>query len=196
VAAPASPHRAALLFYAVTRRGIHRIRTAHRRVGRRARRTGTAVTAVLTVVLTAISGIALAAPASAVPPVYEINGHWVNPPDTVASGNPLVGEWRVNVNDSANPPSNDPVDNVVATFTVGKGIFNEIPDMCRTAGVDPVSSISADGSTLTCNFGTVKMGTALVLQTPIVAQGITGDEVSLSGTSPSGEDVDLQRIPI
>lgn len=129
-------------------------------------------------------------------PVYEITGQWVNPPDTIARGNPVVAEWRVNVNDDEEPPSNDPVDNVTATFTVEKAFFDEIPDLCLTEGVDPVSSISEDGTELTCNFGTVNMGTALVVQTPVVANGITGEEVVLDGTGPGGQTVDLPPIEI
>ncbi|WP_162606119.1 LPXTG cell wall anchor domain-containing protein [Jiangella aurantiaca] len=137
-----------------------------------------------------------ALPAQAVTPEYEIRGTWVNPPPTVSRGNPVVAEWRVNVNDADEPPSNDPVDNVVATFTVEKAIFDEIPDLCLTEGVDPPSSISEDGMSLTCNFGPVAMGTAIVVQTPVVATGLTGEEVVLSGTGPNGDTVELPPLLI
>ncbi|HEX2175465.1 MAG TPA: hypothetical protein VHG70_06110 [Nocardioidaceae bacterium] len=137
-----------------------------------------------------------AAPAQAATPVYEINGRWVNPPDTIARGNPVVAEWRINVNDADEPPSNEPVENVTAEFRLDKAIFDELPDMCLTDGVTPASSISADGRTLICNFGTVRMGTAIVLQTPVVADGTTGEFVRLAGTSPGGEEVDLPPIEI
>ncbi|WP_345216425.1 hypothetical protein, partial [Georgenia halophila] len=129
-------------------------------------------------------------------PEYEINGSWVNNPTTIARGNPVVAEWRVNVNDANMPPSNDPVDDVTATFSLEKAIFDGIPDICLTEGVTTPSSISADGMTLTCNFGTVNMGTALVVQTSVVATGVTGEEVAMVGTSPSGETRTLPRIPI
>ncbi len=129
-------------------------------------------------------------------PVYEITGSWVSSPDTVARGNPVVAEWRVNVNDAEEPPSNDPVDNVTATFTVDKAFFDEVPDLCLTENVDPVSSRSEDGRELTCNVGTVAMGTALVVQTPVVADGLTGDEIALDGTGPDGQTVDLPPILI
>ncbi|TDC50275.1 DUF11 domain-containing protein, partial [Jiangella ureilytica] len=138
--------------------------------------------------------------AHAVTPEYEITGTWVNPPATIARGNPVVAEWRVNVNDADEPPSNEPVENVTATFTVEKAVFDGIPDICKTEGVDPPSSISADGTELTCNFGAgddaVNMGTALVVQTPVIANGITGEEVVLDGTSPGGETVELPPVPI
>ncbi|NED98535.1 DUF11 domain-containing protein, partial [Phytoactinopolyspora alkaliphila] len=133
---------------------------------------------------------------AAATPVYEITGRWVNPPATISRGNPVVGEWRININDAENPPSNEPVDNVVATFTVDKAFFAEIPDMCLTTGVDPASSLNDARSELTCNFGTVNMGTAIVLQTPVVANGVTGEEIVMDGTSPGGETVDLPPIPI
>lgn len=136
------------------------------------------------------------APAQAATPEYEITGQWVNPPDTISRGNPVVAEWRINVNDAEQPPSNDPVDNVTAEFHLEKAFFDDLPDMCETEGVEPPSSISEDGRTLVCNFGTVNMGRAIVLQTPVVADGITGDEVVLDGTSPGGENVELDPIPI
>lgn len=149
----------------------------------------------LAVLLSVASLGAVAAPAAA-DPVYEIEGAWVNPPATVTRSTPVVAEWRVNVNDNMPAPSNDPVDDVTATFVVEKAFFDEIPDLCKTTGVDPVSSISDDGSSLTCNFGTVEMGTALLVQTPVVSNGNTGDRIVLDGTSPSGENVELPPIEI
>ncbi|THJ07458.1 DUF11 domain-containing protein, partial [Nocardioides sp.] len=150
---------------------------------------------VLSLLLAATGLGAVAGPATAAT-VYEIEGAWVNPPANVARGNPVVAEWRINVNDDQPAPSNDPVENVTATFQAGKGVFDEIPDMCKTADVTPPSSISEDGMTLTCNFGTVVQGTAIVVQVPVVANGITGEEMVLSGTSPSGETKNLPPIPI
>ncbi|WP_156760267.1 DUF7507 domain-containing protein [Microbacterium karelineae] len=114
-------------------------------------------------------------------PEYEMTGRWVDEPDTVGRGEPVVAEWRINVNDSGTPAGNDLVENVTAVFDVGNAVFHDIPDVCLTDGVEPASSISEDGTTLTCNFGTVRMGTALVLQTPVVPTGTTGEEVTLTG---------------
>ncbi len=135
------------------------------------------------------------APKAAGPPVYEIEGAWVNQPATIARGKPVVAEWRVNVNDSGEPPSNDPVDNVVVEFNLDKAIFDDIPDLCLVEGVDPPSSISDDGFSLTCNLGTVNMGTAVVVQTPVVATGVTGEEVTHDGTI-EGQTVELPPILI
>ncbi|MDP3894957.1 hypothetical protein, partial [Nocardioides sp.] len=152
--------------------------------------------AVLLALVVSVAGLAaVAAPATAAP-VYEIEGEWVNAPATITRGTPVVAEWRININDDQPAPSNDPAENVTATFTVDKAFFAEIPDLCRTTGVIPVSSISGDGMTLTCNFGMVDMGTAIVMQTPVVANGITGEESVLDGTSPGGETVELDPILI
>ncbi len=129
------------------------------------------------------------------PPVFEIEGHWVSPPPEIATGDPVVAQWYVNVNDSDDPPGNDPVDNVTATFVVGNGRFAGIPDACLTVGVAPVSEISPDGLTLTCNFGTVNAGTAVAVQTPVTADGPTGSELSISG-SIAGLTVTPPPIPI
>lgn len=128
-------------------------------------------------------------------PVYEITGAWVDAPATVSRGNPVVAEWRINVNDSGEPPGNDPVDNVSAAFELANAIFDEIPDMCLVDGVDPPSSLSDDGTALTCNFGTVNLGTAIVLQTPVVPTGSTGEQVTHDGTI-DGQTVDLPPIEI
>lgn len=144
----------------------------------------------------ALAGVGAMTGTAAAAPVYEIEGTWVNQPASVSRGTPVVAEWRINVNDNMPAPSNDPVDNVTATFTVAKAFFDGIPDMCKTQGVTPASSLSDDGTTLTCNFGTVDMGTALVLQTPVVANGNTGEQIVLDGTSPGGETVELPPIPI
>ncbi|TDD72737.1 DUF11 domain-containing protein [Jiangella aurantiaca] len=159
-------------------------------------RRGTALGVVLALLSCLFVLLGGASVAQAATPEYEIRGAWIDPPATIGRGNPVVAEWRVNVNDAEDPPSNDPVENVVATFTVEKAVFDGIPDLCLTEGVDPPSSISDDGMTLTCNFGTVDMGTAVVVQTPVVATGVTGDEVVLDGTSPGGETVELDPIEI
>lgn len=153
------------------------------------------LTTALTLLL-AVTGLAALAGSAAAAPVYKIAGEWVNAPATISRGNPVVAEWRINVNDDQPAPSNDPVENVTATFSVEKAFFDGIPDMCLTTGVTPASSLNAEGTELTCNFGTVDMGTALVLQTPVIANGITGDQIVLDGTSPSGENVELPPVAI
>lgn len=163
--------------------------------GARRRRAHRGLAAALAMV-TSSTGMAIASTGvAAAAPVYEITGRWIEAPDALASGSPVVADWRVNVNDDVEPPSNDPVENVVATFTVGNGEFAEIPDVCLTEGVDPVSTISDDGFTLTCNLGTVTMGTAVAVQTPVIADGPTGSEITLGG-SIGGQEAEVPPIPI
>ncbi|PJJ70638.1 putative repeat protein (TIGR01451 family) [Diaminobutyricimonas aerilata] len=143
--------------------------------------------AVVTVVLGATAALAGAAPANAAP-VYQIAGRWTTtPPATVGKGAVLTAEWRVNVNDDAPAPSNEPVDNVDFTVTLQSGLFRTLPDAClTTAGLDPVSSISADGRTLVCNLGTQPEGSAHLVQTAVVADGRTGDQLGATGTVEGG----------
>ncbi|GAB3610652.1 hypothetical protein GCM10027414_27780 [Humibacter ginsengiterrae] len=136
-----------------------------------------------------------AAPAVAAP-VYQITASWENgTPTTVKSGDVVTGVWRVNVNDDAPAPANNPVDNVTVTITTQNGHFGSLPSVCKTSGVTPVSSISADGTTLTCNLGTQIEGTAVVLQAPIVAEGATGSQITASGAI-GGQTAALSPIDI
>ncbi|MFE6867956.1 hypothetical protein ACFVFS_15495 [Kitasatospora sp. NPDC057692] len=129
-------------------------------------------------------------------PVHQITGRWVEgTPSVLSSGDVVTAEWRVNVNDDAAAPSNEPVDNVTFQVTLQHGTFGAIPDACLTAGVTPPSSLSADRATLTCNVGTQQQGTATVVQTAVVADGETGDKVSATGTI-AGETAAVPEIPI
>lgn len=147
--------------------------------------------------LLAVVGLGAVASPAAAATVYEIDGQWApGTPGTVAKGDVITSEWRVNVNDDRPAPSNDPVENVNFTVTLQNGQFDALPDLCRTtAGLDPVSSVSADGRTLVCNLGTVTQGTALVVQAPVVADGVTGSQITASGTI-AGETDDLDPVAI
>lgn len=168
--------------------------------GRRTGRTRRGVTRLIggaVAVVTACTGLVVtAAPPAYAETVYEITGEWeADTPAVVTSGDVVTGVWRVNVNDDAAAPSNDPVDNVTFSVTLENGVFAELPDVCLTAGVDPVSAISEDGATLTCNLGTKDQGTAAVIQTPIEADGPTGSQLTASGTI-AGLTADLDPIDI
>ncbi|GAB3615917.1 hypothetical protein GCM10027416_04740 [Okibacterium endophyticum] len=129
-------------------------------------------------------------------PVYEINARWADDtPTTVRSGDVVNAEWRVNVNDDAEAPSNEPVDNVNFTLTIENGTFVELPSSCLVDGVTPASSISEDGKTLVCNIGTQDQGTAHVVQTPILADGETGAQLTGTGAIEGGT-ADLTPIDI
>lgn len=130
-------------------------------------------------------------------PVTQVTVEWADgTPAQVAPGGLVTAEWRINVNDDAAAPSNAPVDNVTFTATAGYGKFASLPDVCKTTDVTPVSSISADGKTLVCNLGTVKMGTAVAVQTPLTADGNTGDNLTLSGSTSGGATANAPPIPI
>jgi uncharacterized repeat protein (TIGR01451 family) len=171
------------------------LRSPRRRA--RARRSGRTALLTLMAFILAISGLSFGAGAASAAPVYEIDGRWeAGTPGTVAKGDVINSVWRINVNDDAAAPSNEPVDNVKFTVTLTHGQFKGLPDLCKTtAGLDPKSSVSADGLTLTCNLGSVKQGTAVVVQAPVVADGTTGDTITASGDI-NGQKVDLSPINI
>ncbi|MEV7123594.1 DUF7507 domain-containing protein, partial [Kitasatospora griseola] len=128
--------------------------------------------------------------------MHQITGRWVDgTPSVLASGDVVTAEWRVNVNDDNAAPSNEPVDNVTFQVTLQHGVFAGIPDVCLVKGVTPASSLSADKAVLTCNVGTQQQGTATVVQTPVVADGKTGDKLSATGTI-GGETAVVPEIPI
>lgn len=153
------------------------------RAGRRVR----AWLAAPVALVVAAGTVMVAEPAFAVPTTHEITVVWAGDPVPTSApfGQPVTAEWRVNTNDVNDPYANDPVDNVRATLTAGNGVFTSIPAVCKTRDVSPVSSISEDGATLLCNFGTVKEGTATVIQTPLRASSTTGGDLTVTGTATS-----------
>lgn len=139
---------------------------------------------------------AVAMPAAA-DTVYELTGQWeAGTPDSAGRGDVVDAVWRVNVNgDDVLAPANDPVDDVTFTVTLEDGLFQELPDVCRTTDVDPASVISDDDATLTCNLGMVKQGAEVVVQTPVIADGETGAEITAVGEI-DGQQVQLTPIAI
>lgn len=157
------------------------------RTGRGIRRLGKAALASAAALLMVVSGATTAANAAIVAE-HEITANWAAPvPTSVLYGNPVIAEWHINTNDAEQPESNEDVTNVTATLTASNGKFASLPSVCLTAGVTPASSISADGVTLVCNVGTVKAGTATVLQTPIRATSTDGQPLSASGSVSSDQ---------
>src|SRR5690606_16754485 len=153
-------------------RGARHARLTPRRAPR-ARR----VLAGIVALVTAASGLAHAAT------VYELEGAWsVGTPTTVATGDAVSASWWFNLNDDAAAPGNAPVDDVTITVTGQGAVFDSIPPVCLTDGVDPASSISDDGATLVCNVGTQDEGTAFALTTPMRVTAQTGEPVSAGAT--------------
>jgi len=156
---------------------------ARRRIRLQSRTLGVGFLSALLSGLLAFGGVA--APAHAAT-VYEIAGEWDAstpiPPATVAKGDVVNAVWRVNVNSDLPAPTNDPVDNVMFSVTLEHGLFKALPDACLATGVTPASALSADSRTLTCNLGTKDEGTAVVVGTPVVVDGLTGDKLTAVGT--------------
>ncbi|MDF2509180.1 MAG: hypothetical protein K0Q52_3039, partial [Microbacterium sp.] len=174
--------------------GLRRHRREARLAARQRVRRFVAGTVAATFAMTGLTA-AMAVPASAAT-VYEITAQWAEgSATTVKSGDVLTAEWRVNVNDDAAAPANDPVDNVNFTLTIENGTFEELPSSCLVDGVTPLSSISDDGKTMVCNIGTQDEGTAHVIQTPIRADGETGSQLTGSGTI-DGKTADLTPVDI
>lgn len=140
-------------------------------------------------IATIAAGVFISAPAAIAAPasVHEITANWAGDPTPTEApfGQPVTAEWHVNTNDVDDPYSNEPVDNVRATLTVGNGAFTSIPTVCKTTDVTPISEISADGTSLLCNLGTVKEGTATVIQTPVRATSTEGGDLTAVGTATS-----------
>jgi len=142
-----------------------------------------AIVAGLALVLAGMSAPAHAAATA----VHELTANWAGSPLPTSApyGQALTSEWHLNTNDANDPYAKDPVDNVRVTLVATNAVFSSIPAVCKTRGVTPVSSISANGSTLLCNLGTITEGTASVIQAPVRAAGPVGTNVSVSGTATS-----------
>ncbi|MGM7698619.1 DUF7507 domain-containing protein [Microbacterium sp. A84] len=129
----------------------------------------------------------MAAPQS----VHEITANWAGDPVPTEApfGQPVTAEFHVNTNDNGDPYTNEPVENVRATLTVGNGAFTSIPQVCKTTGVTPISEISTDGTALLCNLGTITEGTASVIQAPVRATSTEGGDLTVVGTATSDSAV-------
>jgi len=133
--------------------------------------------------VTAAAGLTAAAVPATALTVYEIEGAWsAGTPATVSTGDAVSASWWFNLNDDAAAPGNAPVDDVTVTVTGQGAVFDSLPPVCLTDGVDPASSISGDGSTLVCNVGTLDEGTAFALTTPMRVTAVTGEPVSAGAT--------------
>ncbi|MBO1739252.1 isopeptide-forming domain-containing fimbrial protein [Leifsonia sp. TF02-11] len=144
------------------------------------------VSALLAIGIGAVSVFSLGGAATAATTaVHEITTNWVGSPASAAYGTALTTEWHVSTNDATNPQANAPVDNVRVTLVATNGVFASVPAVCLTKGVTPASAISANGTTLVCNLGTITEGTASVVQASVRATGAVGSKLSVSGTVTS-----------
>jgi uncharacterized repeat protein (TIGR01451 family)/fimbrial isopeptide formation D2 family protein len=136
--------------------------------------------------MTLVAALVIPLTASAVTSAtHEIAANWVGNPAAAPFGSAIISEWHINTNDANVPPANDPVSNVRLTLTATNGAFASLPAVCKTRNVTPVSVISANGTQLLCNLGTINEGTATVLQAPVRPNGAIGSVLSLSGAVTS-----------
>ncbi|MFJ2521357.1 hypothetical protein ACIOWF_20510 [Cellulosimicrobium cellulans] len=162
---------------------------------RRGWRTRRLLGAVLALV-TAGAGLTAAAVPATAATVYELEGSWAETtPASVETGDAVSPTWWFNLNDNAAAPGNAPVENVTITVTSQGAVFDAIPPACLTDGVDPVSSISEDGTTLVCNVGTQDEGTAYSLTTPMRVTAVTGETVG-AGATIADQQTDVPDLPV
>ena len=138
-------------------------------------------------VLAGVSAPAIAA----VTATHELTANWADlpAPTNAPYGVTRTAEFHLNTNDANDPYANDPVNNVRITLTATNGAFSSIPTVCKTKGVSPTSAISANGTQLLCNLGTITEGTASIIQAPVKSNGAVGSNLSVSGTATSDSAV-------
>ncbi|WP_162893173.1 DUF7507 domain-containing protein [Microbacterium halotolerans] len=156
-----------------------------------------AIAAAIVTVL--VGSLATALPAQAAT-VYELEGEWgAETPDTVQTGDSIAATWWANVNDDAEAPGNEPVDNITITVTAVGAVFEDVPPVCLThdddPSLDPESEIIDDGATLVCNRGTIDEGTALTLDTTVRVTAVDGEPVSMSATI-ADQDAELPELAV
>lgn len=142
------------------------------------------------------TGAAVAALPATAATVYELEGAWApGTPATLQTGDAVSSTWWFNLNDDAAAPGNEPVEDVTVTVTAQGAVFDAIPPACLVDGVDPASSISADGATLACNVGTQAQGTAFSLTTAMRVTAVTGETVS-AAAAIADQQASLPELPV
>lgn len=129
--------------------------------------------------------------------VFELEGQWAQdtplPPDTVRTDGVVNARWWLNVNDDQPAPGNDPTDEpIVATVTATGAIFEEVPAVCAEA----TSTISADGTVLTCDLGTRFDGSAITFTSGMRVTALSGDQVSVTAEIPGAPAVALPPLEV
>ncbi len=71
--------------------------------------------------------------------------------------------------------------NVFVTLKATNAVFDAMPEICMTSGVAPVSSISANRMTLTCNIGNWKQGSSFVINVTARALGPNSAQANITG---------------
>ena len=82
--------------------------------------------------------------------------------------------------------------NVTAVVTATNAVFDRIPEICKTTGVTPVSNISTDGKTLTCNTGDWDAGTSFRIDVTARANGLNGETTNVVANVSSDNGAAVQ----
>ena len=126
---------------------------------------------------------------------YELEGEWKDHPDEVTSGVDVLSMvWRLDINDSAPAPGNEPTTDNLLTVTVENAHFGEIPAECLS-GDKGASELSEDKRTLTCDIGERDEGTAQMVLSGIKVDGPADSHVAAKA-SFRGLATELPKIPI
>lgn len=129
--------------------------------------------------------------------VFELEGQWAQdtplPPDTVRTDGVVNARWWLNVNDDQPAPGNEPTDEpIVATVTATGAIFEDVPAVCAAA----TSSISSDGTVLTCDLGTRFDGSAITFTSGMRVTALSGEQVSVAAEIPGAPAVALPPLEV
>lgn len=113
---------------------------------------------------------------------------------SISNGGNAAVEVRINSNDTEG--ASGVQENTTVNLTATNGVFRSLPAVCLEDAVSPVSAISADGKSLTCNVGKVEYGTAKFIEAGLRASGNNGDEVNVTASMDGVEPVSNNPIPI
>lgn len=145
-------------------------------------RVRSALTAALATTALGAGGVAILGGSAAAVAVGELDLSWSGAPMSVGNGDPLRGIAHINLNDHQG--AEGVKSNHVVTFKATDGVFTRLPSACRTDG-DPVSVVSANGSTVRCNLGRVRFGTAIQVDFTVTARAADGGAVHVELTDGS-----------
>jgi uncharacterized repeat protein (TIGR01451 family)/LPXTG-motif cell wall-anchored protein len=122
--------------------------------------------------------------------VNELTASWDNRPASLKNGSSTLLTVKVNANDDKGAAGLQK--NLTPTVRLVNGAIDAIPQACQASG----SSISADGTTLTCNLGDVDLGTAKSFKVGATVSGTNNSQLSAAVSLPGADTVDLDPIRI
>ncbi|BBH15869.1 hypothetical protein Back2_01560 [Nocardioides baekrokdamisoli] len=150
------------------------------------------VAAALTATAVGSAGFAVFGGSASALPVSELDLSWTGAPASVGNGEPVRGVAHVNLNDHLGEEG--AASNHVVTFTAADGVFTRLPSACRTDG-DPASAVTAGGSSVRCNLGPVRFGTAIEVDFTVTAHAADGGAVRVEVTDGT-TSTSLPPVPV